>query len=122
MAKDALDFVGNTLDSLSPLFATVVETPPALATLVAVMLLVTEGVSAMTTEFDAVILEFIAVTLEFVCVKVVDNGNEGDVDAEVLTPDWRNWKNSMAASRLCGGNICKRIDIGITRQYNLYDF
>lgn len=115
MTKDALDFVGNTLDSPSPLFATVVETPPALATLVAVILLVTEGVPAMTTEFDAVILEFIAVTLEFVCVKVVDNGNEGegviDVDAEVLTPDWRNWKNSMAASRLCGGNIFVKMSV-----------
>lgn len=113
MTKDALDFAGNTLDSPSPLLATVVETPPALATLVAVKLLVTEDVSVMTIEFDAVILDF-------ACMEFVYKDNEGEGVVKfvvlVLTPDRRNWKNSMAASRPCGSNICKRVDISISRQ------
>lgn len=71
MTKDALDFAGNTLDSPSPLLATVVETPPALATLVAAKLLVTEDVSVMTIEFDAVILDF-------ACMEFVYKDNEGE--------------------------------------------
>ena len=109
MTKDALDFAGNTLDSPSPLLATVVETPPALSTLVAAKLLVTEDVSVMTIEFDAVILDF-------ACMEFVYKDNEGEGVVKLVAPDRRNWKNSMAASRPCGSNICKRVDISISRQ------
>lgn len=108
MTKDALDFAGNTLDSPSPLLATVVETPPALATLVAAKLLVTEDVSVMTIEFDAVILDF-------ACMEFVYKDNEGEGGVKfgvlVLTPDRRNWKNSMAASRPCGSNIFVKMSV-----------
>lgn len=108
MTKDALDFVGNTLDSPSPLLATVVETPPALATLVAAKLLVTEDVSVMTIEFDAVILDF-------ACMEFVYKDNEGEGVFKfvvlVLTPDRSNWKNSMAASRPCGSNIFVKMSV-----------
>lgn len=107
MTKDALDFVGSRLDSPCPLFATVVGA----ATLVAEKLWVeiAEGVSVMTPEFDAGMLEFI-------CKEAPDRDNEGvtAVSVVVLTPDRRNWKKSMATSRPCGGNICKRVAISIT--------
>ena len=108
MTKDALDFVGNTLDSPCPVFANVVEATPALATLVAEKVWAAERVSV--------------VTLEFICQVAPDIGNEGEETAVfvmvllALVHVRKNWKNSMEASRPCGGNICKRVAISITRQ------
>lgn len=66
------------------------------------------------------LLEIDTVMLEFVCKEAADVANKGGGftadDVEALTPDRKNWKNSMAASRTCGGNICKRVAISITNQ------
>lgn len=49
---------------------------------------------------------------------MADKGEEvtAGVIVVVLTPDRKNWKNSMMASRACGGNICKRVTLRITRR------
>lgn len=66
------------------------------------------------------LLEIDTVMLEFVCKEAADVANKGEGitagSVLVLKPDRKNWKNSMAASRTCGGNICKRVAISITNQ------